>query len=96
MIQLPAIQPDDQPGRDTKGAPVEPPIVRFSADCGPCDWHGPLRASNLTALADWDQHAAKPDHEANPTCDHCGEPWEEGGEGEDWNGETGNHRSCEV
>lgn len=30
-----------------------------------------------------------------PTCDICNEPWEDGGEGEDWNGETGNHISCE-
>jgi hypothetical protein len=30
-----------------------------------------------------------------PRCDLCGEAWEDGGEGEDWNGDTGNHRSCE-
>jgi hypothetical protein len=35
------------------------------------------------------------DDEVVPTCDICGEQWEDGGEGEDWNGETGNHLSCE-
>lgn len=30
-----------------------------------------------------------------PKCDLCGEPFEDGGEGEDWNGDTGNHFSCE-
>lgn len=34
--------------------------------------------------------------EVTPTCDICGEEWEDGGEGEDWNGETGNHHSCEA
>lgn len=34
--------------------------------------------------------------DAVPTCDHCGEQWEDGGEGEDWNGDTGCHYSCEA
>ena len=34
--------------------------------------------------------------EITPTCDLCGEQWEDGGEGEDWNGETGNHFTCEA
>lgn len=38
----------------------------------------------------------EPDVEATPTCDLCGGEWEDGGEGEDWNGETGNHVSCEA
>lgn len=33
--------------------------------------------------------------EAAPVCDICGEEWEDGHEGEDWNGETGCHRTCE-
>jgi hypothetical protein len=36
-----------------------------------------------------------PVDDPTPTCDLCGEPWEEGEEGEDWNGETGCHRTCE-
>lgn len=38
--------------------------------------------------------ALTPD-DVTPTCDICGEEWDEGGEGDDWNGETGNHYSCE-
>jgi len=34
--------------------------------------------------------------DVTPTCDICGEEWEDGGEGEDWNGDTGNHHSCEA
>lgn len=36
-----------------------------------------------------------PDVEVTPRCDFCDEPFEDGGEGEDWNGDTGNHLSCE-
>ena len=35
------------------------------------------------------------DDDVTPRCDICNEYWEDGGEGEDWNGETGNHKSCE-
>ena len=31
-----------------------------------------------------------------PQCDICGEYWHDGWEGEDWNGDTGNHVSCET
>lgn len=30
-----------------------------------------------------------------PTCDVCGEPQHDRWDGEDWNGDTGCHRSCE-
>lgn len=30
------------------------------------------------------------------TCDICGEYQMDGEEGEDWNGETGCHKSCEL
>jgi hypothetical protein len=30
------------------------------------------------------------------TCDLCGEPQHDGEAGEDWNGETGCHFSCEA
>lgn len=37
---------------------------------------------------------AEQDADPEPRCDLCGEP---DGPGEpDWNGETGNHKSCEV
>ena len=47
------------------------------------------------AMADDDSASFYTD-ETVPTCDLCGEPWEDGGEGEDWNGDTGNHVSCEA
>lgn len=36
------------------------------------------------------------DDDPIPTCDYCDEQWEDGGEGEDWNGDTGCHYSCEA
>ncbi len=36
------------------------------------------------------------DNEDLPICDICQEPWEDGGDGEDWNDETGCHLSCEM
>lgn len=39
---------------------TEPPKIRvtFQADCAPCEFTGPGRASSLTALDDFDAHVA--------------------------------------
>jgi len=43
---------------------------------------------------DWDAVAdAQRDDDATPTCDICGD--EDDGAGDDWNGDTGCHVSCE-
>lgn len=47
------------------------------------------------ACSCWYGLACQPLEQVTPTCDICGEEWEQGGEGEDWNGDTGNHVSCE-
>jgi hypothetical protein len=44
---------------------LETPRIRFQTACPACEYEGPLRANNLTALGDWDQHVAAPDHRAN-------------------------------
>lgn len=44
---------------------LETPVIRFQTDCEPCEFVGPIRRNNLTALGDWDQHAATADHRAN-------------------------------
>lgn len=82
-------------------AVVEPAApVQYLAVCPPCGYQGKPHRSNLRALGDFDAHAASAIHaqalrgEVTPRCDICGQP---DGPGEpDWNGETGNHRSCEV
>jgi hypothetical protein len=43
-----------------------------------------------------DNVVVKDNFERTPTCDICGQAWDDGGGGvPDWNIETGNHRSCE-
>lgn len=61
--------------------------------------HGDKIGHNSVVIVEDDKqisHGYEPDEEVTPICDICNEPWEDGGEGEDWNGETGNHKSCEA
>ena len=53
-----------------------------------------MNSNDERARHDIEEDARDP--EPVPTCDHCGEPWEDGGEGDDWNPETGCHFSCEA
>jgi hypothetical protein len=66
--------------------------VRFAADCQPCEWEGPARASNLTALADFDRHSAG--HRgrlAVELCIDCGHA----ADGHDRRAEDGSCEACD-
>lgn len=103
MLQHPEAVPVIQPVPEGE-APV---VARFRAVCAPCSWEGTERASNLTALTDYDRHvelaahfyavmnASAAEDEDTLHCDFCDVVENAGDLTPDWNGDTGNHRSCE-
>jgi hypothetical protein len=72
----------------------------FEEAFGPADTlTGPLGDawSMFLSEVDWREIAENVMGDMEPTCDICGEPEDhEDGRENDWNGETGNHLSCEA
>lgn len=74
---------------------------QFTECCGAA-WDGPCKPGCINAREDMCRDCGQAHTEPGgcvPTCDLCGEPQEWGrmfGYEPDWNGETGNHITCEV